>query len=369
MSSLVKPNTRRRIEALLNAHDLDSGRSRGTSGGRWVVVRCDSVVAESVGSGNVLEQCYPATVILTASDFTFPPTEDPLHDGIIGAPVLLTVIGEDAGDSPVSKTPKLNGIYVGPLLGDVEIDGTGSQHGRRRVIAPDLYSASGTGTVIGTGFPGYLAKWVDTNEIVISNISIHSSTLVLTLGGPLSTMTIDPDGGITRPAATFLSSINTGLNTGAHIQMTSGSMPRVTLKAGEGGLITQYEGELYINVNDIWVSPNGGLTEQHCGSAVTGGLTFVNGFYISGTAGSGTVTTVSIVTANGISGSVANPTTTPAITFTLGAIVPSSVVASGNITGANLIGAGAGITALNATELTSGTIPAARVGTVDGGTW
>lgn len=33
--------------------------------------------------------------------------------------------------------------------------------------------------------------------------------------------------------------------------------------------------------------------------------------------GSGTVTAVSVVTANGISGSVANPTTTPAITITL----------------------------------------------------
>jgi hypothetical protein len=45
---------------------------------------------------------------------------------------------------------------------------------------------------------------------------------------------------------------------------------------------------------------------------------------ISGGGGSGTVTTVSVVTANGVSGSVANPTTTPAITLTLGAITPTS---------------------------------------------
>jgi hypothetical protein len=44
--------------------------------------------------------------------------------------------------------------------------------------------------------------------------------------------------------------------------------------------------------------------------------------------GSGTVTSVSIVTANGISGSVATATTTPAITLTLGAITPSSVTNS-----------------------------------------
>lgn len=41
--------------------------------------------------------------------------------------------------------------------------------------------------------------------------------------------------------------------------------------------------------------------------------------------GSGSVTSVSVVTANGVSGTVATATTTPAITLALGAIVPSSV--------------------------------------------
>lgn len=41
-------------------------------------------------------------------------------------------------------------------------------------------------------------------------------------------------------------------------------------------------------------------------------------------AGTGSVTTVSVVTANGVSGSVAGASTTPAITLTLGAITPTS---------------------------------------------
>lgn len=45
--------------------------------------------------------------------------------------------------------------------------------------------------------------------------------------------------------------------------------------------------------------------------------------------GSGTVTSVSVVTANGVSGSVATATTTPAITLTLGAITPTGVLISG----------------------------------------
>ena len=46
----------------------------------------------------------------------------------------------------------------------------------------------------------------------------------------------------------------------------------------------------------------------------------------------GSVTTLSVVTANGVSGSVATATSTPAITVTLGAITPSSVTVSGVIT-------------------------------------
>lgn len=50
----------------------------------------------------------------------------------------------------------------------------------------------------------------------------------------------------------------------------------------------------------------------------------------------GTVTSVSVVTANGVSGSVATASTTPAVTLTLGAITPTSVVASGNVSAVGL---------------------------------
>lgn len=61
-----------------------------------------------------------------------------------------------------------------------------------------------------------------------------------------------------------------------------------------------------------------------------------------GGGGTGSVTTVSVTTANGVSGSVANPTTTPAITLALGAITPSSVAASGAVSGSNLSGTNTG---------------------------
>ena len=52
-----------------------------------------------------------------------------------------------------------------------------------------------------------------------------------------------------------------------------------------------------------------------------------------GGAGTGSVTTVSVVSANGVSGTVANPTSTPAITLALGAITPTSVTATGQVRG------------------------------------
>jgi len=63
---------------------------------------------------------------------------------------------------------------------------------------------------------------------------------------------------------------------------------------------------------------------------------------ISSAGGAGTVTSVSVTTANGVSGSVATATTTPAITLTLGDITPTSIVASGTISGSNLSGTNTG---------------------------
>lgn len=60
----------------------------------------------------------------------------------------------------------------------------------------------------------------------------------------------------------------------------------------------------------------------------------------SAPAGSGTVTSVSITTANGVSGTVATSTTTPAITLTLGAISPTSIagITDGSAASAGKVG-------------------------------
>lgn len=53
--------------------------------------------------------------------------------------------------------------------------------------------------------------------------------------------------------------------------------------------------------------------------------------------GSGTVTSVSVTTANGVSGTVATATTTPAISISLGAVTPTSVAVNGATIGSNAV--------------------------------
>jgi len=62
------------------------------------------------------------------------------------------------------------------------------------------------------------------------------------------------------------------------------------------------------------------------------------GSWVAKAAGAGTVTNVAVTTANGVSGTVANPTASAAITLTLGAITPTSSTVSGNVSvGGDLI--------------------------------
>ncbi len=87
---------------------------------------------------------------------------------------------------------------------------------------------------------------------------------------------------------------------------------------------------------------NGGTGATSAGAALTSLGAYPasnpNGY----TSNVGTVTSVSVTTANGVSGTVANPTSTPAISLALGAITPTSVTASGNVTGSNLSGSNTG---------------------------
>lgn len=146
----------------------------------------------------------------------------------------------------------------------------------------------------------------------------------------LTNKTID---GVTPATMVFVdptSSIQTQLNAkqGTVTLTTTGTSGTATFSSNTLN-IPQYQGALSLT------------TTGTSGAATLVGNTLNIPQYAGG--GSGTVTTVSVATANGVSGTVATATTTPAITLTLGAITPTSVAATGAVSGTSIT-AGAGST-------------------------
>lgn len=126
--------------------------------------------------------------------------------------------------------------------------------------------------------------------------------------------------------------------------------------AGLGNLSTQNQNNVTITGGTIAGTTVGLFTPTTSGAVAASGGGTSNFLRADGTwataGGSGTVTSVSVITANGVSGTVANPTTTPAISIALGAITPSSVAAVGAISAS----------AATFTSLSSGGIVKSSVG-------
>lgn len=122
------------------------------------------------------------------------------------------------------------------------------------------------------------------------------------------------------------------------------------------------------------VSVSGAVTPNDCVKFNSAWVISDSGSTCGGGGGSGTVTSVSVTTANGVSGTVATATTTPAITITLGAITPSSVVSSGSITATSFIPNGASapvnglyLPATNTSGISANSIEVATFNTVASG--
>lgn len=184
-----------------------------------------------------------------------------------------------------------------------------------------------------------------TSPTATSYTTNQSAGLLLTQGGLLDTNSTD--GVTTQPARIYTfggNKLNVAQSPATH----------------QGGNIVLQSGTVSTGGKDSVILTLIGSTNVDHGSLQ---LTMSNSLYINGstgtsgqvltsngsgaapswqTAGTGTVTSVSVVTANGVSGSVATATTTPAITLTLGAITPTSVAATGTVTGSNLSGTNTG---------------------------
>ena len=179
---------------------------------------------------------------------------------------------------------------------------------------------------IPTPVAGKTSIFVDADLLKVKT----STGTVLTMGG--SVISVNADGGTTGFSFTGGPITNSGVLTmSGAVSQASGGLPT---SGTAGQVLAKIDSS---NYNAHWVSVVSSFNTR------TGNVTLTSSDVITALGFTpGTVTTVSVISANGVSGSVATATTTPAITLTLGAITPTSVVATGTVTGSNLSGTNTG---------------------------
>ena len=237
--------------------------------------------AISLGLGAITPTSVASTGTVTGTNLTG------THTG--------TSSGTNTGDQTITLTGPVTGSGTGSFAttitnGAVTYDKIQTASAIKRLLGSD-----GTGTSIG--------------EIIIgSNLSMTGNTLSASAPGTGTVTSVNADGSTTGMSFTGGPIISSG-----------------TLTLG---------GTLALS--------NGGTGATSAGAALTSLGAYPaanpNGY----TSNAGTVTTASVVTANGVSGTVANASTAPAITIALGAITPTSVAATGTVTGSNLTGSSSG---------------------------
>ena len=185
-------------------------------------------------------------------------------------------------------------------------------------------------------WPRKVAKRVNSHESRINTLEnggfVTSVSVVTANGvsGTVATPTSTPAITLTLGAITP-SSVVTGVISGTTGTFTGLVLTPASIAGGAGLRLPHGAAPTTPTNGDMWTTTAGVFVQVN---GVTQGPLAAGG--------SGTVTSVSVVTANGVSGTVATATTTPAITLTLGAITPSSVAATGTITGSNLSGTNTG---------------------------
>lgn len=230
---------------------------------------------------------------------------------------MVDIIPESAF---MTKTPPLNGLeLVTGLAGGINMNFT----------TQDIANLSPPGTVTTLS--------VIVNDGITASVTNPTTTPVINLGlGNITPASVVATGAI---SGSNLSGTNTGDQTIGLSGDVTGSGTG-TFTATIANSVVTYGKIQNIGAASLFGNPTG---SSATGSEITlgAGLSF-SGSTLTASGSGGTVISVSIATANGISGTVSNPTTTPSLTLALGAITPSSVGATGAVTGSNLSGSNTG---------------------------
>ena len=243
------------------------------------------------------------------------PTSVSASGAVTGSNLSGTTSGSNTGDQTIT------------LTGDVTGSGTASfaaTIGNGKVTYSKIQSASAIKRLLGSDATG-----TSIGEINLgANLSITGNTLASS-----------------NPGGTVTSVNADGATTGLTFS---------------GGPIT---GSGVLTLGGTLAVSNGGTGATTAPAALTSLGAYPSSNPSGYTSNVGTVTSTSVTTANGVSGTVANPTTTPAITISLGAITPSSVAAVGTVTGSNLSGTTSGSNTWDQTISLTGDVTGSGTGT------
>lgn len=192
------------------------------------------------------------------------------------------------------------------------------------------------------------------------------------IAGIVATPTTTPNLTLSLGAITPTSVAASGTVTGSNISGTNTGDQTITLTgdvtgSGTGSFATTYNGVVPITKGGTGQTTNNGslnaLLPSQAGN--TGKVLQTDGANTSWQSfpGAGSVTTVGAIGTQGVTTSVSNPTTTPVITVGLGAITPTSVAASGTVTGSNISGTSSGTNTGDQTISLTGDVTGSGTGT------
>ena len=339
-----------------------------------------SVITANGISGVVATPNTTPAITLTLGNIT--PTSVAATGSVSGS----NLSGTNTGDQTIALTGDVTGTGTGSFV--TTLSTTGVTAGSY-IFSNITVDTKGRITSISNGIP-------------VTSIDISGGTTGLTTsGGPITSSGIITLGGVLNVNSGGTGTSSPGLISGSNITI-SGSWPNQTITAAAGvtsvGIIPPAAG---ITVSGSPVTTTGSITLAladnlagieavsttgivrrtgvntwaagpaiNLATEVSGNLSVTNlnsgtsassttfwrgdGTWASPANSGGTVTSVSVTAANGVSGVVTNPSSTPEITLSLGAITPTSVAATGAISGSNLSGTNTGDQTITLTGDVSG---------------